>query len=69
MLKKLTLMQLLMLFPALSRESSQSVVPFWIASRKQKYTEQSDKNGTIKEMKEKDLKKPKKPNKRNDEII
>ncbi len=64
--KKLLLASLSMLFQDSSQELNPSEVLFSTAPKKAKYTEPSDKNGTIKETKEKDLKKLKKQKKRND---
>jgi hypothetical protein len=65
-IKKLPLASLSMLSQDLSKELNLLEVLFLIAPKKVKSTELLDKNGTIKETKEKDSKKPKKQKKRND---
>ena len=56
-------------FQDLSRELSQLVQLFWTVLRKEMCTETSDNNGTTKEMREEDLKRLNKLNKRNDGLF
>ena len=55
-------------FQDLSRESNLLELLFWTARKRRTLTEPLDKNGIIKEMKERELKKLDKLKKRNDSI-